>query len=207
MLELNIKLLKDNINSLMKAKNLTQQQFADEIGMSQANLSKALNPNEKKYFTVEQLYRISQLFGISIDELIGSRAADSLYLSPQYIFTFLSKLLENHCVKFKPIEIEEEVYQPYRSEDGWDCDIHKEKHKYAALYFPDFNDPAYVSDSEDEYFENRDIFSQTGNESRFVKMNETLKKLINVYTLYSKQSIPKDAFEMILKGYIEELKD
>ena len=207
MSELNITLLKENINSLMKAKNLTQQQLANEIGMSQANLSKALNPNEKKYFTVEQLYRISQYFGVSIDELIGNKASNRMYLSPRYIFTFLSKLLENHSVKFLPVEVEEEVYYPFRSEDGWDCDIHREKHKYPAIYFPDYSDPAYIADTEDEYDELRSEFYQCGNDSRFVEMNETLKKLINVYTLYSKQSIPKDAFEMILKGYIEELKD
>lgn len=207
MLELNIKLLKENVNILMKEKHITQQQLADEIGMSQANLSKALNINHKKCFTVEQLYKVSQYFGISIDDLIGNNAANKMYSSPRYIFTFLSKLLQNHSVKFMPIEVEEVSYHPFRDGDIWDCETVKEKVKYPAIYFPKYLDAAYIADSEQEFEELRDVFYQAGNISQFDEMNETLKKLINVYTLYSKESIPKDAFEMILKGYIESLKE
>ena len=116
-------------------------------------------------------------------------------------------VLQNHSVKFMPIEVEETSYQPFKDGDIWDCETFKEKVSYPAMYFPNFLDAAYIADSEEEFDDLRCEFYQCGNESQFCKMNESLKKLINVYTLYSKDSIPKDAFEMILKGYIESLKE
>ena len=56
MSELNFELLHENIRALLKKHDLTQSELASIAGMSQGNLSKALNPEEKKQFTLEQLY-------------------------------------------------------------------------------------------------------------------------------------------------------
>ena len=44
--ELNFELLQQNIRELIKRNGITQQQLANIAGMTQANVSKALNPGE-----------------------------------------------------------------------------------------------------------------------------------------------------------------
>ena len=53
MSEMNFELLQKNIRSLLVKNSLTQNALAEIAGMSQPNLSKALNPNESKQFTLE----------------------------------------------------------------------------------------------------------------------------------------------------------
>ena len=48
MSELNFELLQENIRALLKKHDLTQSELAAIAEMSQSNLSKALNPEEKK---------------------------------------------------------------------------------------------------------------------------------------------------------------
>lgn len=62
MSELNFQLLEENIRMLLVKNNITQQKLAEIAGMTQANVSKALNRNEKKRFTLDQVYRIAQYF-------------------------------------------------------------------------------------------------------------------------------------------------
>ena len=73
MSELNFQLLEENIRMLLVKNNITQQKLAEIAGMTQANVSKALNRNEKKRFTLDQVYRIAQYFEVSIDSLVGNQ--------------------------------------------------------------------------------------------------------------------------------------
>ena len=50
--ELNFELLQQNIRELIKRNGITQQQLANIAGMTQANVSKALNPGEKNQSTI-----------------------------------------------------------------------------------------------------------------------------------------------------------
>lgn len=54
MSELNFELLEKNIRLLLEKEQITQQQLAEIAGMTQANVSKSLNPNEKKHFTLDR---------------------------------------------------------------------------------------------------------------------------------------------------------
>ena len=54
MSEWNHGLLVENIRELLKNNSMTQQQLADITEMTQANVSKALNPNDKRSFTLER---------------------------------------------------------------------------------------------------------------------------------------------------------
>ena len=74
--QLNIFILKGNVRRLLELSSMTQQQFADIVGMSQGNVSKALNPENKKCFTIDQIFIISQYFGVSIDQLVGNDCAN-----------------------------------------------------------------------------------------------------------------------------------
>ena len=53
-----------------------QEDLAKIAGMSQPNVSKALSDTNKKQFNLDQLFRIAQHFGISIDELVGNTTAN-----------------------------------------------------------------------------------------------------------------------------------
>ena len=75
MQELNFELLQENIRKIITKKSLTQSTLAEIAGMTQSNVSKALNAKETKEFTLEQVYRIAQYFGVSIDDLVGNKAA------------------------------------------------------------------------------------------------------------------------------------
>ena len=93
MSELNFQLLEENIRMLLVKNNITQQKLAEIAGMTQANVSKALNRNEKKRFTLDQVYRIAQYFEVSIDSLVGNPAENSAGTSPRDAFRFITKFL------------------------------------------------------------------------------------------------------------------
>lgn len=206
MSELNFGLLQENIRALLKKHDLTQSELASIAGMSQGNLSKALNPEEKKQFTLEQLYRISQHFGISIDELIGNKAAESSATSPNAILKFIAKLLCDVKVRATEVTCEEWVYEQFYNDHGFpDCRPEKRNVKYPAFYFPDYyqiDDFAFDEHSEEElHYE----YCSGGNSTNLQGLNQVLKKLIPIIRLYREKEIPDEAFQMILSGYLEQL--
>ena len=206
MSEWNHGLLVENIRGLLKHNNLTQQQLAEITEMTQANVSKALNPNDKRSFTLEQVVRISQHFGISIDELVGNKVPSEVATSPRAVLAFLSKLLCELKVRATDISAEELVYEQYLNEDNYpDCRRVNRTIKYPAFYFPDYVRPGDIAADEHEYDELDSVYCWCGNESNFLKMNEILKNLIPMIQLYREKQIPEEAFQMILNGYLEKL--
>ena len=109
--ELNFELLQTNIRNLLKKHNITQVDLAGIAGMTQANVSKALNPKESKQFTLDQLYRISQHFGVSIDELVGNTAANKAETSPRASLAFITKLLCDSKLRYTTLKVPEWVYE------------------------------------------------------------------------------------------------
>ena len=83
-------ILIENIRALLKRYDMTQQQLAGITGMTQANVSKALNSNDKRHFTLEQVICISQHFGVPIDELVGNEVSQEAATSPRAVLAFLS---------------------------------------------------------------------------------------------------------------------
>ena len=78
-------ILVENIRALLKRHDMTQQQLAEITGMTQANVSRALNPNDKRHFTLEQVICISQHFGVPIDELVGNKVPQDAATSPRAV--------------------------------------------------------------------------------------------------------------------------
>lgn len=207
MSELNFELLQENIRALLKKHNLTQSELAAIVGMSQGNLSKALNPEEKKQFTLEQLYRISQHFGVSIDELAGNKAANEVETGPRAALEFITKLLCESKLRYATIEVEEWVYEyEYCGSNHPECRSTQKTIEYPAFYFASyqhFEDFARRSDISDE-----DVhydFLSGGNDSKFLRVNEILKDFLPMVKLYRETQIPDEAFQMVLKGYLEQL--
>jgi len=207
MSELNFELLQENIRALLKKHDLTQNALAEIAGMTQANVSKALNPNEKKQFTIDQVFRISQHFGVSIDDLTGNKSAEANSTSPRALVALLTSLLCSASIRVTEITEEELVYDLFENDGILDCRRLKQKVQYPAFYFPDFLRPGDYAKNEMEYEETDMEFCCTGNYSKFQKMNEVLKKLIPMIKLYRETEIPDEAFQMVLSGYLKQLFD
>lgn len=205
MSKLNHDSLVENIRKLLKKSNMSQQQLADAIGMTQANVSKALNPNDKRCFTLEQVYAIAQHFNASIDELVGNTAYDEISTEPRAILDFITKLLRDSKLKAFRTVVTETVYEPFINDGELDCFPHDKKIEYTAFYFPDYNQIEDYKLSQNEAEELYDMYLNLGNESRFKKLNEIFKKIIPIIKLYRETDIPDEAFQMILDGYLEQL--
>ena len=206
MSELNFELLQENIRALLKKHDLTQSELAATIGMSQGNFSKALNPEEKKQFTLEQLYRIAQHFGVSIDLLVGNTSANEITTGPRAVLRFLVQLLCEAKVRVVNINEEELIYDRFLNEHcGMDCRRINKTIEYPAFYMPDYYRVSDFALCEPDRDELDAEYCRDGNESRFKRVNEILKNLIPMIRLYREKQIPEDAFQMILNGYLEQL--
>lgn len=201
-------MLVENIRALLKHHDMTQQQLAGIAGMTQANVSKALNPNDKRHFTLEQVICISQHFGVPIDELVGNKVPQDTATSPRAVLAFLSALLCSAKVRTTTVTEQELIYYHYTNDHGYpDCDRVKKEIKYPAFYFPDYMRVRDYAFCEPDY-EDVDLdFCMGGNETKFLQMNEILKKLIPMTKLYRSKEIPDEAFQMILDGYLDQLPD
>ena len=71
-------ILIQNIDLLIKKAGINKSKLASDLGMSQPNVSKALNPKEKKCFTLEQVIDIADYFDVTIDSLVGSPKTDTI---------------------------------------------------------------------------------------------------------------------------------
>lgn len=206
MSEMNFELLQENIRGLLSKNGLTQNALAEIAGMSQSNVSKALSPKEPKQFTLEQVYRISQHFGISIDELVGNKAAELTETGPRASLEFITKLLCKSKLRHTTVKVMEWVYEyEYTGSDYPECRGKEKEIEYPAFYFASYEHPedyarSNISD-EDVYYE----FMSAGNDTRFLHLNEVLEKFLPVVKLYRETDIPDEAFQMVLKGYLEQL--
>jgi len=206
MSELNFELLQENIRALLKKHDLTQSALAEIAGMTQANVSKALNPNESKQFTLDQLFRISQHFGVSIDELVGNTVPSEITTGPRAVLAFFVKLLCEGRVRVENVNVEELIYDRYTNEHGGlDCRRVDKTIEYPALYLPDYYRVSDFAFCEPEYEELDMEYCWCGNGSRYMQVNEILKNLIPMIKLYREKQIPEEAFQMILNGYLEQL--
>jgi len=205
--ELNFELLQANIHALMEKHKLTQQKFAEIVGMTQANVSKALNPNEKKQFTIDQVYRISQYFSVSIDELTGNKAAEKSTVSPRAVFALLIELLRTDKARVISWTKKEEIFDVTYDAHGPSCDRSYRDVEYPAIYFPSYFEFDGAYDYSDEVAaEMYAEFSQCGNDTNFRDMNEIIKKLLPVIELCKNKEIPEEAFQMMVDGYLKELR-
>lgn len=208
MSELNFDLLQENIRALLKKHDLTQNELATIVGMSQGNLSKALNPEEKKQFTLEQVYRISQHFAVSIDELVGNKAAEKKTFSPRAVLAFLVELLRTDKARVTTwVSENEEVFDVLYEGHEQSCNHIYLNVEYPAIYFPSyFEFNATLDYDSPEAHELYAEFSQCGNETAFCNMNDIIKKLLPIIELYKKKEIPEEAFQMIVNGYLSQLR-
>lgn len=199
-------LLVENVRGLLKRHNMTQQKLAEIAGMTQANVSKALNPRDKRNFTLEQAIRISQHFGVSLDELVGNEVPAKVATSPRAMLSLLSSLLFSANIRTINVTEKEMEYKQYYNSHGFpDCERVKKEVEYPAFYFPDYMRVRDFAFCDPEYDDVDMEFCVCGNETRFMRMNEILRKFIPIIQMRREEGIPEEAYQMILKGYLEQL--
>lgn len=207
MSEFNNDILKENVRSLLKENNMTQDSLGKEIGMSQPNICKALSAKEKKCFTVEQIFSIAEYFHVSVDWLVGHRT-DLNKPNQRAIAEFLSQLLLAGTAKSMVINVNELVYKPFWSSDGYpDCTKVKQSNSYKAIYFSNYYDPSQIAKDEDEYLELESEACQGGNDTRNVALNNFLVKFLQILDIYKAGNLSEEAFQIVLKEYLGQLSD
>lgn len=203
--DFNNDILIKNIKLQMQKHNETQSQLAEVIGMTQSNFSKAINGVESKRFSIEQLYGISQHYGVGIDALLGNKADDNLTLVS--ISSFLRKLIENSIADLVELEYAD---IKYKSEyDGYTdqfyVNSYEDKNTYTAIVFPNTKfELKYLSKSEADELKQK--YAKNGNRDyRNECINEFLKKYTQLYRLYRRGDLEYDVLELACQHYIEEL--
>lgn len=206
MYELNKELLKTNIRQLMEEKKVTQAKLAEITEMSQPNVSKALNPKDKKCFTLEQLYTIARYFGVSLDELVGYKMVDQQLTAPRAVFALLVDLLCADKARVKKWVHEKEEVIIGRIENLGDGHDHLYLPvEYPAIYFPSHYEIDGRDYDDEEVQDEFSLYCEEGNETPFCEMNHIINKILPMIELYKAGEIPKDAFTSIVEGYLREL--
>lgn len=189
-----------NIKDLMDRKRVTQDALAKELGMSQSNVSKALNISEKKSFTLDQVISIAKYFDVSIDMLVGNTNAQSVSTSPRAIASFLAKIITKRYAKIAPVRVEEVIYSP-EYEDGVRQLTYKGERKevvYSAIYFPNHWE---ISSEDDDMFA-----SQIGNESEVKPVNEFLYDFEKIFDVYKTSGLPDSTYNTVVTDLLSHLK-
>ena len=198
-------ILKRNIRILMENDGMTQSELSKLTGMSQPNVSKALNESDKKQFTLEQICIIADHFNVSVDALLERKTIE-LTQSPRDICAFIALLLKSKVIRSTHITVEEETYHqthdPYGNLCGYSPD--RNENGYTAFYFSNYN--LIWSPDFHEFEILSDLARQEGNfNDTNAKINLFIKKYLEIFKIYDKGELPQDAYDIVLNNYLSEL--
>lgn len=201
-------ILKKNIRILMENNDITQSKLCEAIHISQPNLSKALNENENKQFTLEQVYELAEFFNVSIDSLFDRNIGSSAKNMRRNICSFIASSFESRHVKIQKIEISEPVYQLDHDTSSFEYLGSNETRTYPAIYFPSRYDPSTECINTDNFFSETDYVSQCGN---FLpdnsRINSFINKYIKIYEIYKRGDLPEDAYRIVLEKYLNDVEE
>ena len=190
MSKFNRDILNQNIEIQLKKKNINKSKLAEILGMSQPNVSKALNPNEKKCFTLEQVINIADYFNVTIDSLVGSPKTDTIVSAnnPRDIAAFLAQCIENEKATVAEYSVEETVFVEDYDPRELFCNYKQttQEVRYPILYFSDYWSPSLISETDEEYAELQQEAFQCGNQTGNVPINNFLRHFLQIHTLYKK---------------------
>lgn len=200
-------ILVENINTLLKEKNVSKTELANILKMSQPNVSKALNPKEKKCFTISQIFDLARHFHVSIDELVGNRRGMNASISPRSTAAFITKLAENHDIEFIPYTRSEHIFNPQFDEregiqyaDQEDRDV-----TYPTILFPGYWDP----NDADSYEDQSELYAeatQLGNDTAMNAVNIYLERFQEIFKIYEKGDLSKETYETVIADLLSHLR-
>ncbi len=201
-------ILISNINKLMADKNISQAKLAEILGMSQPNISKALNPKEKKCFTLAQIYDLARHFRISIDELVGNTRGINASISPRSTAAFITKLAEAHDIDFIPYTRKEWVFKP-----EWDpttgypgYDRTEEEITYPTILLRSYWDVDKAK-NEEEAQELWSEATQIGNDTAMNPVNKYLMQFQEIFKIYEKGDLTKQTYETVIADLLSHLRE
>lgn len=209
MSNLNSDILIQNINDLMTNNSITQKKLGEILGMSQPNINHALNPNNKKCFTLDQVIGIANHFNVSIDFLVGNtpKKSPNESISNKDICSFLMSLIEHDivsCLDISPTEIH---FEKEPCEHTYDSQFAKRKGPitYKAFYFSKFYQfedwsADNFADFEEEYFHTGNLLDKND------EINDFLSYFFKLYDLLKNNKLERKIFDQANSAKLETLK-
>lgn len=189
----------DFIKDRIKETNITQKELAEKIlGTNQPNFSSALNQKKGRHFTIEQYIALADYFGVSLDTLFGRETA-STQISARSICSWLIELFNSKRAIFKTIKLNEtdasKLYDEYSTPN-----------EYQALLFPNY-------DNNSGRFDNYQLDKiVNGSSARYdnsdhdnIAINTFIKKYLDIEKFNSEKGMPKEAYEIVINTYLNEL--
>lgn len=195
-----------NIEIQRKKHNETQTQLAEAIGMSQSNFSKAINGVDGKLFTIEQLYNISQHYGVGIDQLMNN--SSSYTLGTVDICKFIKTLIENNEAVFVDCELSETVYYNSKNRPSYlmpGKSSESVKHKYKGLVFNIYHEDFSDCDNDQDEIAKMSLYETVGNDSYKAKaINEFINGYIEIHKLYTGNVITESVYLAAVDGLLNK---
>ena len=202
-------ILIQNIQKLMNANNITQCMLADILGMSQSNVSKALNKNDKKSFTLNQVVGIAKYFNTSIDVLLGNNNVRLPGRSPRDIASFIVQLIEKGDFVVFDHNVEELVYDMDIDDEGYQYTKSSKKNNlYHAFYLPSFWQVPKDSSISNE--EKQDMWAEInscGNKGRHYSTNKVIHQFLQIYAMYKQKGLEEETYRTVVKDLLNHLSD
>ena len=202
-------ILIQNIQKLMNANNITQCMLADILGMSQSNVSKALNKNDKKSFTLNQVVGIAKYFNTSIDVLLGNDNVRLPGRSPRDIASFIVQLIEKGDFVVFDHNVEELVYDVNYDDEGYPYTTSSEiNNLYHAFYLPSFWQVPKDSSISNE--EKQDMWAEInscGNTGRHYSTNKVIHQFLQIYAMYKQKGLEEETYRTVVKDLLNHLSD
>ena len=204
----NYDILLENVEMLMRDKNINQATLIRETGIPQPQMSKALNRAVKNQFTFEQIITLADYFKVSIDFLIGRKPVteSTERFSNKEICKTLMQLIENKIISHMdvtPTEIyfvEEPPQMPYDPPYARKTGPVAYTGFYFSKYFQ-FEDWTQedFADFSDEYFFNGNILEKNEEINNFLKYYFQLSKLLK------NGDMPKEIFDQAIADRLDRL--
>lgn len=202
-------ILIQNIEIQLKKNNINKTKLADILGMSQPNVSKALNPNEKKCFTLEQVIAIADYFKVTIDSLVGSPKADTIVSanSSRDVAAFLAQCIENEKATVTNYTVEQTVfvedYDPRELYSNYKQTT--QNVSYPVLYFSDYWSPSQYAETDEEYSELMQEAFQCGNQTGNVPINNFLRHFLQIHALYKKKELTPETYRTVVQDLLSHV--
>ena len=202
----NFDILKENIERLRKENGWSQKELGEKIGLEQSNISKCLSGG--RCFTLEQVWRLADLFETSVDELLGNTRKGNKD-SIEDICKFLGRLITRQIITPTKINVQESIWVEDEYASGEESGYSQRNgivSKYIALYFPNYEqieDNLEGPPLEDKLFE----FRMCGNcMPNGIAVNKFLNKFLSTLSKYNKGILDEEEYEAIIKTYLKSLK-
>ena len=204
MAELDHNILRKNISSLMESNNLTQEELGNIAGMTQSSVSKVLSGTS--YFSLDQVFRISQHFHIPIDQLVGNKVGFDASYSPSSVLKHIIKLLTAGKMRTIQVTIPETVYSREIVDGKYEhktCE--RENIRYNVFCFPSFYSVDDFAFNEDAKEDLHCKFLANGNGSPFYLLNQILTIVLPLIPMKRSGMVEEKLINDALKNYVEEL--